>query len=242
MVDNPLNPDRQSESKSSDNGSSEANMPAPMSQEQLRQFQQYQQFQAFIASQQASKPQPPKPFPRWFKRSAGKILSLFLVVVALIIAGKLAYSHFFPSDKGKTSAEVAQEGGGTFHTNLLYSTNPYEAVWFVYKNVAQDIPKDACNRFKEGSEQKFAANMGFSDCRIAVESLHAKVTHQSNYARSMPMSVSEPITNDTVLISSCKFGVHDGPALGAFIVQKVEKGQWIIVDHQKESDPCPDPQ
>ncbi|WP_370946397.1 hypothetical protein AB5J62_02090 [Amycolatopsis sp. cg5] len=241
--------------------------PQPLDEEQLRQFQQFQQFQDYLKFTEAQRqgggvvpaqpqpswqqgppgeivPAPPRKMkaPKWATWLGKKVLAWVIAIVLLGLAATWAYNHFFPSDEGKTSEQLAKEGGGTYKTNLLYSTTPYEAVWFIYNNVAQNIPKDACLRFKNGADQKFAGHMGFTDCKTAVEALHAKVTNQSDYARSMPMSVSDPITSDTLTISSCKFGgAHDGPPLGAFVVQKVNKGQWIIIDHLEEPDPCPAP-
>ncbi|RZQ64183.1 hypothetical protein EWH70_09320 [Amycolatopsis suaedae] len=195
--------------------------------------------------------QPPKRrLPRWARWILGKLLGWLLLLIVLVIAGRLAWNYFFADqDTGPTGT---QGGGGTYHTNKILSTSPFEAVRSVYDAIAQEDPRNkeplvaqACGRFDEPIQQKFAQNMGFPDCRAAVIALHAQVTHATRYAESMPSFRSTPVPGDELKISSCRDnitgGIRNGPALGLFTVRKVEKGQWLIVDHAPEP-PCAPPQ
>ncbi|WP_284747832.1 hypothetical protein [Amycolatopsis sp. RTGN1] len=181
--------------------------------------------------------------PRWLSWLGKKVIAWVLAIVILGLAGTWLYNHFFPNDAGKTSAQLAQEGGGKYHTNHVFSTNPYEAVRFVYHNIAQGRVADACGRFQnEGQRdiqtqfaqdiaQTFRQNTAETDCKKAVEFLATQVTNKNDYAESLPSSVSDPLPGDTVTIDSCTFAISGGPALGVFTVSKVEKGQWLITGH-----------
>lgn len=181
--------------------------------------------------------------PRWAMWLGRKVIAWVLAIVILGVAGTWLYNHFFPSDEGKTSEQLAQEGGGTYHTNHVFSTNPYEAVRFVYHNIAQGRVEDACGRFQnEGQRdiqtqfardiaQTFRQNTAQTDCKKAVEFLATQVTNKNDYAESLPSSVSSPLPGDTVTVDSCDFPVSGGPALGVFTVSKVAKGQWLITGH-----------
>ncbi|MFI5605967.1 hypothetical protein [Amycolatopsis sp. NPDC051903] len=182
-----------------------------------------------------------RPVPRWLKRLGGKVLGWIIVLVILGIAATWAYRHFFPSDEGKSSAQIAAEGGGTYHTNHIFSTNPYEAVRFVYHNVAQGRVQDACGRFREDVQTKFAQDVGQPDCQVAVQKLHAQVTNQNDYAESLPSYVSGPPPEGVVTIDSCTFTVQGGPALGVFTVTQVDKGQWLITGHAPGPEKCGPP-
>ena len=243
--------------------------------EQLRQFQQFQQFQDYLRFTEAQRqngqlvpgqsgppapppggpvqvtapPQLPAPrprirAPRWAKRLAGKLLSAFLFLLVLLIAGKLAYDYFFPSQDDNRPA--SETGGGTYHTNKILSTQPYEAVRTVYDAIAQkdpnpeDMATRACGRFREDIQQKFATDMGFADCRQAVFALHAQVTDINAYAESIPSYVSDQ-GGDTVRVDSCSFSISGGPALGVFVVTKVEKGQWLVTGHEPGPATCRPP-
>ncbi|MEU5257623.1 hypothetical protein [Amycolatopsis sp. NPDC021455] len=179
--------------------------------------------------------------PRWLAWLGKKVIAWVLAIVILGVAGTWLYNHFFPNDSGKTSAQLAQEGGGTYHTNHILSTSPYEAVRSVYDAVAQNLVPQACGRMREDVQQKFAQDLGYADCQVAVHELNRQVKSKNDYAESMPSYVSEPIPGDSFMISSCQFGIRGGPALGAFTVQKVEKGQWLITGHTNEPTPCPLP-
>lgn len=197
--------------------------------------------------QLASPPRPPGPrlkirAPRWLRRLAGKLLSAFLLLVVLLIVGRLAYNHFFPSQDENLPASVT--GGGTYHANKILSTEPYEAVRTVYDAIAQKDPNPedmvarACGRFREDIQQKFAVDLGFRDCHEAVLALHAQVTNVNDYAESIPSHVSGQ-QGDTVRVDSCAFPVSGGPALGVFTVTLVEKGQWLITGHEPGPTTCP---
>ncbi|GAB3137332.1 hypothetical protein GCM10027258_12700 [Amycolatopsis stemonae] len=177
--------------------------------------------------------------PKWLSWLGKKVIAWVLAIVILGLAGTWLYNHFFPSDAGKSSAQLAQEGGGTYHTNRILSTSPYEAVREVYDAVAQNLVPQACGRMDEPVQQKFAQDLGYADCQVAVHELNRKVTSKNDYAESMPSYVSEPLPGDRFTISSCQFGIKGGPALGAFTVQKVDKSQWLITAHTNEPSPCP---
>ncbi|WP_410639689.1 hypothetical protein [Amycolatopsis sp. lyj-346] len=179
--------------------------------------------------------------PRWLAWLGKKVIAWVLAFILLAVAGTWLYNHFFPNNSGKTSAQLADEGGGTYHTNHILSTSPYEAVRQVYDAVAQNLVPQACGRMREDVQQKFAQDLGYADCQVAVHELNRQVKSKNDYAESMPSYVSQPIPGDTFTISSCQFGIRGGPALGAFTVQKVEKGQWLITAHTNEPTPCPPP-
>ncbi len=240
----------------------------PAQLEQFRQFQQFQDYLRFTQSQQGNQPAPPpdagvvqappsqppvippgyqlvpaerRRAPRWLSWLGKKVIAWVLALVILGVAGTWLYNHFFPNDSGKTSAQLAQEGGGKYQTNHILSTSPYEAVREVYDAIAQNLVPQACGRMDEPIQQKFAQDLGYADCQVAVHELNRKVTSKNKYAESMPSYVSEPIPGDRFTISSCRFGIEGGPALGAFTVQKVEKSQWLITAHTNEPNPCPAP-
>ncbi|AIJ20719.1 hypothetical protein [Amycolatopsis methanolica] len=177
--------------------------------------------------------------PKWAKRLAGKLLSALLFLIVLIVAGKLAYNHFFPSqDEDRPASET---GGGQWRTNKIFSTSPYEAIRMVYAQIAQNRPDLACGSFDTPIQQKFAEDLGYPDCQQAVFALKAQVTNINSYAESIPSSVSEPPPGDTLVIDSCRFPIQGGPALGTFTVQRVEKGQWLITGHEAGRSTCPPP-
>ncbi|MEV6872804.1 hypothetical protein [Amycolatopsis sp. NPDC051128] len=179
--------------------------------------------------------------PRWLSWLGKKVIAWVLAIIILGVAGTWLYNHFFPNDSGKTSAQLAEEGGGTYHTNHILSTSPYEAVRQVYDAVAQNLVPQGCGRMREDVQQKFAQDLGYADCQVAVHELSRQVKNKNDYAESMPSYVSEPFPGDSFTISSCKFGIRGGPALGAFTVQKVDKSQWLITAHTNEPAPCPAP-
>ncbi|PKV92150.1 hypothetical protein ATK30_2941 [Amycolatopsis echigonensis] len=183
-----------------------------------------------------------RPVPRWVKRLGGKILGWVIALVILGILVNWGYHQIFPSNEGKSSAQIAAEGGGTYHTNHIFSTNPNEAVRFVYHNIAQGRVDDACGRFREDIQDKFAKDTtGQPDCKVAVEKLHAQVKNMNDYAESLPSYVSGPTPPPVVTIDSCTFSVQGGPALGVFQVTKVDKGQWLITGHSPGPEKCPAP-
>ncbi|UQS22343.1 hypothetical protein L1857_05670 [Amycolatopsis thermalba] len=189
--------------------------------------------------QPAPQPGPKIRAPKWAKRLAGKLLSALLFLIVLLVAGKLAYNHFFPTDDEDKPA--SETGGGQWRTNKIFSTQPYEAVRTVYAQIAQNRPDLACGSFDIPIQQKFAEDLGYADCQQAVFALKAQVTNVNNYAESIPSSVSEPPPGDTLTIDSCRFPIQGGPALGTFTVQRVEKGQWLITGHEPGPVTCPVP-
>ncbi|WP_328606160.1 hypothetical protein OG943_40365 [Amycolatopsis sp. NBC_00345] len=233
----------------------QGNQPAPSPDAGLMPTAPYQQASHQLATQQGGQPPvPPGPpgalapyeeprrprrgAPRWLKRLGGKVLGWVIVLLLIGIAATWAYRHFFPSDDGKSSAQIAAEGGGTYHTNHIFSTNPYEAVRFVYHNIAQGRVDDACGRFREDVQTKFAQDVGQPDCRVAVQALHKQVTNMNDYAESLPSYVSGPPPADVTTIDSCTFAVSGGPALGVFQVTEVDKGQWLITGHSPGPEKC----
>ncbi|MGW7535693.1 hypothetical protein [Amycolatopsis sp. NPDC054798] len=192
-----------------------------------------------------------RPVPRWVKRLGGKILGW---VVALVILGILinwGYHQIFPSDDGKTSAEIAAEGGGTYHTNQILTTaSPYESVRRVYDGIAQhgagqkSMVDHVCGLFDQATQLKFATDLGFTDCALAVQGLHDRLDRAPGsvdaYAESISKRSGWPPGED-VVIKSCDFAITGGPALGDFTVKQVEKGQWLIVGHQRGPEKCTPP-
>lgn len=233
---------------------------------QFQQFQQFQDYLKFTEAQKQGivpappagpvtqayghPPAPPGPppgeparpsrprAPRWLRRLGGKVIAWLIAILLIAIAGTIVYRQIFPSDEGKTSEEIASEGGGKYRTNHVFSTSPYEAVRFVFHNVAQGRVDDACGRFQENIQTTFALDVGYQDCRLAVEGLHAQVTRKNDYAESLPSYTSEPVTGTTLTIDSCKYPIKGGPALGTFTVSQVEKGQWLITGHAPGPKTC----
>lgn len=241
----------------------------------MRQFQQFQQFQDYLRFTEAQRggqivptqpgqppvppppggqvqlaPSPPPPgpkirVPRWVKRLAGKVLSALLLLLVLIIAGKLAYNHFFPSNNDD-NRPASETGGGTYHTNKILSTQPYEAVRTVYDAIGQNDPDPndmfakACGRFSAEAQQTFATDLGYPDCRQAVLALHAQVTNVNDYLESISPRQYDPNAT-TLTIDSCAFSIQGGPALGVFTVTRVENGQWLITGHSPGPRTCAPP-
>jgi hypothetical protein len=192
--------------------------------------------------QVAAPPQPPAPrpkirAPRWLKRLAGKLLSAFLLLLVLLIAGKLAYNYFFPAPDN--NEPVTQSGGGTYHTNEILSTNPFEAARQVYQQIAQGRPDRACGLFATATQQQFAVDMHFADCQQAVLALSKLVTDKTAYAGSLPFGSTDSLPDSSIRIDSCDFPISGGPALGVFTVTKVDNGQWLITGHEPGPTTCP---
>ncbi|MFD2418260.1 hypothetical protein [Amycolatopsis pigmentata] len=93
--------------------------------------------------------------------------------------------------------QACDSGTGTYHPNKILSTDPYEAVRRVYDAIAQPTPEvaaaQACGRFRDDVQQKFAADLGFNDCHEAVLALHAHVTNVNDYAQSIRSYESSPV-------------------------------------------------
>ncbi len=198
--------------------------------------------------------EPPKnrrPVPRWVKRLGGKILGWVIALVILGILVNWGYHQIFPSDDGKTSAQIAAEGGGLYHTNQILTTaSPYESVRRVYDGIAQHGPGQksmvdhVCGLFDQATQQKFATDLGFTDCAAAVQGLHDRLDRAPGsvdaYAESISKRSGWPPGED-VVIKSCDFAITGGPALGDFTVKQVEKGQWLIVGHKRGPEKCTPP-
>ncbi|MBN6036270.1 hypothetical protein [Amycolatopsis sp. 195334CR] len=189
----------------------------------------------------AQPPQPPPPpkvaVPRWLKRFGAKLLSAFLLLIVLLIAGKLAYNHFFGTGD-EDDRPAAETGGGNYQERPLLAPTPFESVRGVYDAIAQNDPTDACNLFDEKARQEFAVNMGYPDCKAAAGALNIQVEHDNDYAESIQKRSNVPIQS-TMRISSCDYTVKGGPSLGAFTVKEVQHSQWLIIGHEKEPNPCP---
>ncbi|MEU4675150.1 hypothetical protein AB0F91_46250 [Amycolatopsis sp. NPDC023774] len=184
--------------------------------------------------------------------TGGIVLGAVVVLAALGVTAAISFTagsdsgtadavrHFesrvFPSPSPTSAAETTSMQ--PFHTNHIFSANPYEAVRFVYHNIAQGFVDDACGRFSEDVQDKFAQDVGQMDCRAAVEALHEQVTSQNDYAESLPSYVSGPAPASVVTIDSCTFDIEGGPALGFFQVAQVDKGQWLITGHSPGPEKC----
>ncbi|GAA4540104.1 hypothetical protein [Amycolatopsis samaneae] len=187
--------------------------------------------------------------PRWLRRLGGKLLGWILAFVLLAVAVTWVYHQFFPSDAGKTSAQIAAEGGHTYHATPLLAKNPYEAVRSVYDALGKANPNQqqlmsrACGPMDEATQQKFAQDLGFRDCGEAAVRLSGQVEHarMNDYINSIPRYQSDQPLGEQLTISSCAYPVKGGPSLGSFTVKQVEKGQWLIVGHTNEPTPCPAP-
>jgi hypothetical protein len=182
--------------------------------------------------------------PGWLTWLIRKVVGWAIALLLIGLAATWAYHHYFPSTTAGTDTKtVTDSGGGKYHTNQVLSTTPYEAVRQVYKDVAAGLGVDACGRFNDPVQPKFARDMGYADgnCQEAVAGLRAKVTDLDGYAESMPSNLSQPLPGDTITIDSCDFTISGGPALGKFTVSKVDLGQWLITGHDVGPTSCPAP-
>ena len=200
----------------------------------------------------APREEPPRerrPVPGWVKRLGGKILGWVVALIILGIALNWGYHRIFPSDEGKTTQQVAAEGGGTYHTNSLLTTaSPFESVRSVYDGIAQNGQGNAsmvqyvCGLFDQPTQQKFATDVGARDCAAAVDELHRKV--ETGGVNSYAESISKRsgwTPGNSVVVRSCDFSISGGPALGDFTVSQVSKGQWLITGHSPGPEKCGPP-
>lgn len=231
--------------------------PADWDPEQVRRFEEFRRFQEFQRFQEQHGGDPTAGFtgerapertkrPVWLRLLGNKYARRAVYLAVVIAAAMIAYEVNFGG--GDDDRPASETGGGTYRTNQILSTKPYEAVRGVYDAIAQEDPAtgqppvpQACGRFREDVQQVFAVNMGYPDCRAAVLALHEQVDSVNAYAESMPSSGFEQPLGDTMTVSSCDFAVVGGPRLGRFTLTQVEKGQWLITGHQTEPDPCPKP-
>ncbi len=234
----------------------------PIDPEAVRQFQQFQQFQELMRRQQdqgfeqGTPPPPgflqpwgppPKRRPAWqraLRSLAGKLVTAAIVALVLIGAGYLAIDHFLGGPPEQPPAH--EIGGGKAETNLIYETDPRNAVQKIYDDIAQDDPTSACGRFTEQARAEFAdhfSGLG-GTCEQIVDRLNAQVTpgQKSEYANPrFPPTVNTHPTTDTVPVSSCELEVTGGPRLGLLTVSRIENsvgGQWIVTRHDNEPENC----
>lgn len=151
------------------------------------------------------------------------------------------YNHYFGgSDDENLPAAVT--GGQKYHATEILSTQPHEAVRTVYDAIAQNLPEQGCGRFAEPTQQRFAEDMGYPDCRQAIIGLNAQVKGVNDYAEPIfPPDAMAPPLESTTTISSCEMQVMGGPRLGEFSLARTDKGQWLITGHSREPQPCPPP-
>lgn len=181
--------------------------------------------------------------PGWLTWLVRKLVGWAIALLLLGLGASWLIHHYFPNTTAGTDTKtVTDSGGGTYHTNQVLSTDPYDAVAKVYKGVAAGLPVDACGRFSEPVQAKFARDMGYADgnCQTAVLGIHPQVTDPDAYYESISNISSTPQT-PTMTINSCDFAVAGGPALGTFTVTKVDLGQWLITGHTPGPAKCGTP-
>lgn len=187
--------------------------------------------------------------PNWLTWLIRKVVGWAVALLLIGLAATWAYHHYFPSTTAGTDTKtVTDSGGGTYHTNHVFSTDPYDAVAKVYKFIASppDVgspkyPVQACGLFDEPVQAKFARDIlpsGDGNCLTAVLNLHPQVTDPDAYFESIS-NVSGSPQSATMTINSCDFDIQGGPALGVFTVTRVEQGQWLITDHAPGPAKCP---
>lgn len=222
--------------------------PPAVDSEQLRQFQQFQEFQRFQelqrqAGNEAVPTQPPKRRrrpPRWLRWLGMKVLGWLVFVLLTAIAAIWLINSLLGSDDEQLPA--SKTGGGKYHTNTILPTKPYETVRTLYDQIAKQAkPSYACGLFNDSARQEFVANLADRDCGKAIRDLGTQVDHATDYAESIDTDIRRPIPVERVRISSCEFDISGGPALGTFIVERVERGQWLIVGHEDGPAQCPEP-
>jgi hypothetical protein len=240
--------------------------PPAIDPEQVREFQEFQQFRELMRQQRdqgfpQGTPPPPGSLQPWgppqkprdplWRRAlrpiASKVISL-AVMVALLAAGAFWLLQKLPGSgpPERTGGEPHVAGGKKAETNLIYETDPRNAVQKIYDDIAQDDAESACGRFTEEARTEFAdnfANLGAS-CEQVVGALTAQVVagQKSEYANPhFPSSVNTNPTSDTVQVSSCALDVTGGPRLGMLTVSKIDRsvgGQWIVTRHDDEPADC----
>jgi hypothetical protein len=206
----------------------------------VRQFQQFQQFQELMRQQGGALVPllPPARKPLW-RRILGSRLVRRLVLLLIVVLGLyFAYDYYFGSDNDNRPA--SETGGGLYHTNHILKDDPYDAVRQVYQRVADNTPAFACGVFTDEAAQQFAEHFNAADCPAAVAKLNAEVDtapgSKNAYAEpDFQGKLGQKPNESPITISSCELGVSAGPRLGVFTVSRVEKEQWIITGHQRES-------
>ena len=238
--------------------------PMSVDPEAVRQFQQFQQFQELMRRQQEDGfpqgdppppgflqpwgPPPPKP-PLWkraLKTIGGKLVTLALVAL-LVAAGAYWLISKLPGGGPPESPGKPHEvGGKKAETNLIYETDPRNAVQKIYDDIAQNDAESACGRFTDGARAEFAkhfADLG-TTCEQIVAALNAQITtgERSEYANPwFPSSMNLSPAQDSVQVSSCALEVTGGPRLGLLTLSKIPrsvKEQWIVTRHDDEPADC----
>lgn len=232
-----------------------APVPEQIDPEAVRQFQQFQQFQELMR-QQGGAPLvlPPARKPLWRKalgsgavRWPVKVLAVVgIVLLVLGLVAYFAYQHFFGSEDKNLPASMV--GGKSYENRTILAESPHEAVRKVYHRVADNSPDFACGQFTTAAAQQFKNDFDFQagSCEDAVRELNARIDKsQKGYKNTwadyqgLPLDLdgvnlkSPPDSVTSVEISSCEVTVS--PKLGWFKVQKVERGQWIITEHRRET-------
>ncbi len=213
------------------------NAPAELDPEQVRQFQQFQQFQELMR-QQGSGLVPPPPTPLWKKALTSKGVRKLALIAIVALLGYFAYDYYFGSSNDDLPASMT--GGGKTQTNQVLPTNPYETVRKVYERIAYDDPQVACGMFDErtGAPDQFANSFNATDCAQAVSALHKDVTGRNGYAEvDFKGKMGQTPDSGVVDINSCDLGVSNGPRLGLFTVNRIDKDQWIITAYRSVT--CP---
>jgi hypothetical protein len=208
--------------------------PAEIDPEQVRQFQQFQQFQELMRQQGGMPLVPSPPKPLWKKALTSKAVRKFALFAIFALLLYIAYDYYFGSNNEDLPASMT--GGGKTDTNLVLDTNPYETVRKVYHHIAQNVPQQACGRFTTDAARQFANDFNAADCAAAVSALHKEVTGRNGYAEvDFRGKMGQTPDAGVVEISSCELGVSNGPRLGVFTVNRIQKDQWIITAHRTET-------
>lgn len=237
--------------------------PPAIDPEAVRQFQQFQQFQELMRQQQeqgfpqgtppapgALQPwgQPPKRPPFWkriLRTVAGKLATLALIALLLVFAYYWLVDKL-PGSGPPEQAPAHEIGGGKAKTNLIFETDPRNAVQKIYNDVAQGNTTGACGRFTDEARAEFTdhfSELGTS-CEEIVGELSAQVRPgmKGEYeSPHFPSWVNTNPTSDTVPVSSCALEVTGGPRLGLLTVSKIQNsvgGQWIVTRHDDEPADC----
>ncbi|OLR90664.1 hypothetical protein [Actinokineospora bangkokensis] len=227
----------------------------PDEQERWRQFQEFQRFQEWQRSSQFGTPdagptedRPPrkgKPLWRRVLLSKWSRRVLYLLVVVLVL--NWAYQHYFGGPDENLPASVT--GGGKTERNKVFEFSGEEAVRKVYNDIAQDLSRNACDRFATAEvEQSFADHFNAPDCETAVHRLHAQIPKRTGAVNTFAEASFLKVDRDTSaqpdpdaqVFSGCGLDTGTGPRLGQFTAEKIAGsagGQWIITAHSRET--CP---
>lgn len=167
------------------------------------------------------------------------LLPIGIAVMALVGGGYyFADTVFAPADNGDNGVPP---GAGV---PLRGPANPVYAVTSVYAAIAAGDPGKVCpDLFTDQGRAQFAHDIGAgaATCDDAVRAAATKVTNGDAYAGlSVPLSAVHLVGASSATVYSCAVDVSGGPKLGAFVLANTTNG-WIIVGHQPDPDPCPQP-